>query len=82
MEKFENSSNYKKEIRKGSDIEIANFFIKHIDNPCGVKINGKIENIRTFYIREAKKALEKMTNPFAIELLKKKIQEYEKDISL
>ena len=65
---------------KASDIELASFFFKHIENPCGIEVEkGKMANIRPFYIREAKKALEKMTNPFAIELLERKIKEYKEE---
>ena len=68
------------ELEKASDMELASFFIKHIENPCGVEVEkGKIENIRPFYIREAKKALGSMTNPFARELLEKKIKEYDNE---
>jgi len=77
MEKFE--KNLKKE-EKANDIELAEFLVKHIDNPCTVELeNGRIENIRPFYIREAKKALENMTDPVAIDLLKRKIQDYENE---
>lgn len=76
MEKFER--NLQKE--KASDMELAEFLIKHIDNPCTVEVEGRVENIRSFYIREAKRALETMTDSAAIDLLKRKIQEYEKII--
>ena len=65
---------------KASDIELAAFFIKHIENPCEVEVKDEEKvNIKPFYIREAKKVLKNMTNPFAIELLKKKIKEYERE---
>jgi hypothetical protein len=50
MEKFERNL----QEEKASDMELAEFLIKHIDNPCTVEVEGRIENIRSFYIREAK----------------------------
>ena len=80
MEDFEDNLGTEKMPEKASDIQLAGFFVKHIENPCGVEVEkGKIVNIRPFYIREAKKALGNMTNPFAIELLERKIKEYEEE---
>jgi len=77
MEKFERNL----QEEKASDMELAEFLIKHIDNPCTVEVEkGRVENIRSFYIREAKRVLETMTDSVAIDLLKRKIQEYEKII--
>lgn len=61
-----------------SDIEIAFFWGSHIENPCSVKVGDRIENIRGFYIREAREGIiPAMKNPFAIEYLEKLIAEYE-----
>jgi len=61
-----------------SDIEIALLLVSHIENPCGVEVNGKIENLRSFYIREAKgNILPGLTNPFAKEYLEEIIRKYE-----
>ena len=80
MEDFKDNLGAEKMPEKASDIQVAGFFAKHIENPCSVEVEkGKMANIRPFYIREAKKALENMTNPFAIELLEKKIKEYEEE---
>ncbi len=80
MENLKDNLGPEKTPEKASDIELADFFVKHIENPCGVEIEkGKMANIRPFYIREAKKVLENMTNPFAIELLERKIKEYEEE---
>ena len=62
---------------KASDMEIALFLTRHIDDPCEVEVApGQLENIRDFYIREAKRLLLKMTNPNAKQLLELKIKEY------
>jgi hypothetical protein len=60
---------------KGSstDLEFANFLIKHIDDPCADQ-NGN--NIRNFYINEAKKQIPKMKNEFAASMLQEKIDQY------
>jgi hypothetical protein len=80
MEDFKDNLGPEKMPEAASDIQLAGFFVKHIENPCSVEVErGKVVNIRPFYIREAKKALENMTNPFAIELLERKIKEYEKE---
>jgi len=62
---------------KATDIEIAQFLINHIDNPCEVEVApDQIENIRGFYIRQAKGLISGMTNEFAIDILQQKIEEY------
>lgn len=64
--------------QEATDSEVAMFFMAHIDNPCTVEVApGVIENIREFYLREAKLAMEKMTNEDAKKLLELKIKEYE-----
>jgi len=65
---------------KATDMQLVDFLSKHIDRPCEVEVSpGEIRNIRQFYIDLAKDALGKLTNPFARELLEKKIREYEKE---
>jgi hypothetical protein len=81
MESFKNKRQELEEIdfTKTTDIEIARFLVDHIDNPCESEVQpGQFENIRDFYIKEAEKMLEKMTNPEAKRLLEIKIQEYKK----
>ena len=56
------------------EMEIMLFYIKHIEKPCVDPVRGL--DIREFYIREAKKLVEKLENPFAKDLLKIKIREY------
>lgn len=52
----------------------------HIDNPCEVEIEpGQIENIRKFWIQEAKNALGTITIDVAREILIAKIKEYESE---
>ena len=61
-----------------ADMEMALFLGNHIENPCSVKVGDKTENIRDFYIREAReRIIPTMTNPFAIEYLEKIIAKYE-----
>ena len=69
------------EYSVGDDKKDVDFFIKHIDNPCGTEVDGKEFNIKEFYIREAKKLLDennpkRLTDPEQIEKLKEKINEY------
>ncbi len=64
--------------KKASDLELAAFLIKHIDDPCEVQIGpGETANIRQFYIEEAKRHLPTFTNTMAREALEGKIKEYE-----
>jgi len=67
MENFE-----KKE--KATDMDLAMFLIKHINNPCE-DLQGN--NIRDFYIREAKKALETFQDPEAKQRLNDVMKNYE-----
>ncbi len=59
-----------------SEIDIVSELCVHIDRPCVEPITGK--NIRSFYIDLAYGLLNqnKLTNPFAIEILEKKIEQY------
>jgi len=74
------------EIPKATDMEVVLFYSRHIDNPCEVTVPAKdgqpekVVNIRASYIRGAKEALLKMTNPEAKELLKQKIAQYENKV--
>jgi len=61
-----------------SDMELVLFLIEHIDNPCEAEVApGKKENVREFYLNEAKNLLPKLTNEHAKRLLELKIKEYE-----
>lgn len=66
MENFE-----KKE--KATDMELALFLIKHIDNPCE-DLHGN--NVRDVYMREAKKALDTIQDLEAKKILEDTIQKY------
>jgi len=59
---------------KATDMELALFLGKHIDNPCE-DLYG--HNIRDFYIREAKKALDTFQDPKAREMLENTIHKYQ-----
>ena len=63
-------------ISKASDIEVAVMLGGHIENPCTCESNGKVCDIRSFYIREAKRVLPTLTNPFARELLQESVDMY------
>lgn len=67
--------NFEKEQtpESATDTEVAMFFIQHIEHPCE-DLEGN--NIRDFYLREAQKALEKMENPHAKQLLSTVIEQY------
>jgi hypothetical protein len=58
---------------KASDMELALFLIQHINNPCE-DLEGN--DIREFYIREAKQALKEFQNPEAKKLLEDTIQRH------
>ncbi|MCP6719297.1 MAG: hypothetical protein KJI71_03640 [Patescibacteria group bacterium] len=62
-----------KNINQPTDMEIALFLAAHLDNPCGIYIDGKWHDIRYFYKGLAQKLLASMTNPEAKEFLEKKI---------
>ena len=67
----------KQEEPRATDMELALFYAKHIDNPCEAEVEpGKFENIRKFYLREAKEALLKIKEPNAKRFLELKIKEY------
>lgn len=63
--------------KKMSDMEVALFWAGHIENPCSVEVNGKEENIRDFYIREAKNmVLPKLSDNYAKKFLQDVIDRY------
>jgi hypothetical protein len=46
-----------------SDIDFADQLIGHIVHPCGLEAEGReVANLRLFYLREAKRALETFTD--------------------
>lgn len=63
-------------MEKVYDSEDVMNLISHIDNPCTVEVNGKIEHIRPFYLKLASDLLPELTNPFARRALELKIREY------
>jgi len=66
MENFETKE-------QATDMEMALILAKHIDNPCE---DEQGNNIKDFYIREAKKVLETMQNPDAKKILENAINEH------
>lgn len=58
-----------------SDMELAIFLIKHITNPCSPEGRPDL-NLRPFYIREAERAILKMKDDKAIDLLKQTMESY------
>lgn len=61
----------KKEV--ATDMEMALLLIKHIENPCE-DLHGN--NLRDFYIRDAKRALTTFHDPDAEQLLMNVIKKY------
>ena len=60
-----------------TDREFTDFLIRHIENPCPVKLDsGVVKTLRNTYIRAAKEALPKMTDPEAIRDLENAINIY------
>ena len=57
-----------------TDMQLFFFYSEHLDNPCGIVINGEKRTIRPFWEKLATEALKKMTNPYAKSLLEKKIR--------
>jgi hypothetical protein len=68
MEKFEDN-------KIPSDFEIALVLATHIMNPCH---DAHGNNLREYYIREAKRSLPKLQNLEAKKILEDAIQEYSK----
>lgn len=67
-----------KKKKEPTDMELALFYATHLDNPCVAEVKpGKFENIREFYLREAKEALLEIKEPNAKRFLELKIKEYE-----
>jgi len=58
-----------------SDIEIAMKLIQHIEEPCEAPTG---DNIREFYLNEARKVLETMKEPSARALLQEVVDKYTK----
>ena len=64
-------------LEKATDMEVVFFYEFHIENPCEVEVDGKIKNIREFYLREAREnVLPTLTNPFAKKYLEDLINKY------
>lgn len=66
MENFEGKE-------KASDAESVLILIKHIENPCE---NLQGNNIRAFYIGEAKRILDTIRDPEMKKLLEEVIEKY------
>lgn len=72
--------NFGEQRERATDMELADFLIGHIENPCEAEVSpGRFENIRNFYIREAKNAMESFTDEKARQKLQEKISQYEKN---
>ena len=63
-------------MEKLTDMQLVLELIKHIENPCRVEVEGRIRNIRDFYLRESQSILPKLTNPFARAYLEEIISKY------
>jgi len=63
-------------LERALDMGIALELAKHMENPCGIKVNGREENLRGFYIKEAKRVISTFQNPDAKKFLEEKIREY------
>ncbi len=78
MRNIENKNEENEIVKEeASDMEIAEFLAKHIDNPCSVETADGVKDIRGFYIKQAKEMLFKMTDENAKMFLELKIKEYE-----
>ena len=63
---------FKREVDNRDDLLIAMQLAKHIEEPCGYQGN----NIREFYIREAKRMAPSMKNVGAREILEEYVTKY------
>ena len=65
--------------RTSGDMEIALLWAFHIENPCGIDVNGTRQDIREFYLRESREhVLPNLTNPYALEFLQSVMKKYSK----
>ena len=65
------------ENQKLTDLEIALELTKHIQNPCGVLVNGEFQHIRPFYLRLARETLLDLKDVHAKDFLESIIKIYE-----
>lgn len=63
---------------ESTNMEMALFFVEHIENPCEVEVKGEAENNRKKYIQLAKEALQNFINPEAKKFLEDVIKKYER----
>lgn len=59
-----------------TDLELALFFARHIENPCQVLVGEKTFNIRNFYLKNAKQLLPNLKDAYARDFLKSIIKKY------
>jgi hypothetical protein len=78
-EDFESKIELPKAPEGATDMELLEFLTGHIDSPCTVEVDGVTHNVRHVYLKMAKEAIPKMTNPYARQLLIDKIKEHEPD---
>lgn len=57
-----------------TNIEVFTFYCEHLDNPCGVVVDGKRHDIRPFWEKLTMEALPRITNPHLRSLLERKIR--------
>ena len=74
-------TNTRRITEESSDMEIALKLADHIDAPCSVIVDGKRENIRDFYLREAEGIIPTFTNEYAKRFLQLKIDTYKPKVS-
>lgn len=80
MEEGHRQTEEEKQKTEATDLELALFLVKHLDNPCEIKETpGELFNLRQFYLREARGALLKIKDPEAKRFLELKIKQYEED---
>mgnify|MGYP000508892225 CR=1 FL=1 len=63
-------------LERALDMGIALELAKHMENPCSVKVNGREENLRDFYIRESERVISTFQNQSARKFLEGKIKKY------
>ena len=61
--------------REPNEADVVLKLVRHIQNPCGTKVNGITEDIREFYLREAERILPTLTGPIR-RILEREIEIY------
>ena len=62
--------------REASDMEIVFRLAYHIENPCSFNHEGRVYNIRDFYLEMARNLMPNLSNPGARDFLQTMVDSY------